>query len=163
MYDSDDYNTEEKDSFELLCQLESQITPSTSHSSLDSWLEQIEYPTLPEELNNLSKAKPASKAISDQEIVSDVNGNSTPVAKVNCVLSRRAEQFQNNGGGETSVFTNLAVESEGLAAEAELPACNIKAPAPSVDYTVKLPPYPTVSCRITPEGDTTFNLQWAST
>ena len=158
LYDSADYDTEEEDSFELLSQLESQITPSTSHSSLDSWLGQIEYPTPPKELNNLSKEKPASKGITDQETGSDVNGNSTPATKVNCVLPRRAEQFQNNGGGETSVFTNLAVESEGLAAEAEFPACNLKVPAPSVDYIVELPPCPTVSCRITPEGDTTFNL-----
>ena len=81
---------------------------------------------------------------------------------MNCVLSRKAKQFQSNGGGETSVFTNLAVESEGPAAEAELPACDIKVPAPSVDCTVNLPLYPTVSCRITLEGDTTFNLQWTN-
>ena len=107
-------NTEEEDSFELLCQLQSQITPSTSHSSLDSWLEQIEYPTLPEELNNLSKIEPARKGIPDQEVVSDVNGNSTPAAKVNWVLPRRAEQFQNNGGDETSVFTNLGCRVRGF-------------------------------------------------
>ena len=138
------------------------MTPSASHSTLDSCLEQIEYPTAPEELNDLSKVKPASEGISDKEVGSDVNGNSTPAAKVNCVLPRIAEQSQDNGGGETSVFANLAVESEGLAAEAELPACNTKVPAPPVDCTVKLPPYPTVSCRITPDGDTTFNLQWTN-
>ena len=96
------------------------MTPSTPHSSLESWLEQIEYPTPPEELNNLSKVEPASEGTLDQELESDVNSNSTPAAKVNCVLPRIAKQFQDNGGVETSLFTNLAVESEGLAAEAEL-------------------------------------------
>ena len=63
----------------------------------------------------------------------DENGNSTPVAKVEFFLPRIAEQFQNNGVGEPSVFTNLTQESEGIAEEAELPACNLRAP------TVKLP------------------------
>ena len=38
LYDSDDYDTEyeEEDSFEALCKFESQVTPSTSCSSLDS-------------------------------------------------------------------------------------------------------------------------------
>ena len=39
LYDSDAYDTEEEDSFDLLCQFKSQLTPSTSHSSLESWLE----------------------------------------------------------------------------------------------------------------------------
>ena len=34
LHDSD--ATEEEDSFDLLCQFESQLTPSTSHSSLES-------------------------------------------------------------------------------------------------------------------------------
>ena len=50
LYDSDAYDTEEEDSFDLLCQFESQLTPSTSHSSLESWLEQIDYPAPSEEL-----------------------------------------------------------------------------------------------------------------
>ena len=46
LYDSDDYDTEyeEEDSYDALCRFEAQITPSTSHSSLDSWLRDIEYP-----------------------------------------------------------------------------------------------------------------------
>ena len=132
LYDSDDYDTEEEDSFKLLCQLETQMTPSTSCSSLDSWEEQIEYPTPPGELNNPSEVEPASEGILDQETESDVNSNSTLAAKVNCVLHRIAKQFQDNGGGKTSVFTNLAVKSEGLAEEAELLACNIKVPLPQL-------------------------------
>ena len=45
LYDSDDYKSEKEDSFDLLCKFESsQLTPSNSHSSLDSWMEQIDYP-----------------------------------------------------------------------------------------------------------------------
>ena len=78
----------------------------------------------------------------------DENGNSTLAARVEFSLPRIAEQFQNNGGGETSVFTNLTQESEGIVAEAKLPTCNLGAPVP------------TVSCRITPDGEATFSLQW---
>ena len=90
----------------------------------------------------------------------DENGNSTPAAQVEFSLPRIAEQFQDNGGGEASVFTNLVQEPEGLAAEAELPACDLRAPTPTALPTVKLSQYPTVSCRITPDGATTFSLQW---
>ena len=37
LYDSEDYETEEEDSFEALCRFESQTAPSTSCNSLDSW------------------------------------------------------------------------------------------------------------------------------
>ena len=69
------------------------------------------------------------------------------------VLPLIAEQFQNKGGGETSVFTNLTVESEGNVAETDFPACQVKVPAPPTECVVKLPPYPSVSCRIIPTGE----------
>ena len=75
-------------------------------------------------------------------------------------LPRIAEQFQDNGGGEASVFTNLVQEPEGLAAEAELPVCNLRAATPIALPTVKSWQYPTVSCKIAPDGATTFSLQW---
>ena len=160
LYDSDAYDTEEEDSFDLLCQFESQLTPSTSHSSLESWLEQIDYPAPSEELASKEIVTKVAKGIPDK--VFDVNGNSPPAAQEELNQPIGAEQFQNNGGGELSVFTNLASESEGLAAEDELPVCNIETPAPSVSGTVKLAQYPTVSCKIAPSGETTFNLHWAN-
>ena len=57
------------------------------------------------------------------------------------------------------MFTNLASESEGQAAEAGLPACNLKVLTPQFG---KLTPYPFVSCRVTPSGKAIFNLQWVS-
>jgi len=62
-------------------------------------------------------------------------------------------------GGETSVFTNLAEKSEGMVAEADASACNLKVLAQTVE-SVRLPPHPSVSCRITPTGDAILNLQW---
>ena len=111
-----------------------------------------------EELASKEIVTKVAKEIPDK--VSDVNGNSPPAAQEDLNKPIGAKQFQNNGGGETSVFTNLALESEGAAAEDELPACNIETPAPSVSGTVKLAPYPTVSCRIAPSGETTLNLHW---
>ena len=90
----------------------------------------------------------------------DEKGNSTPAVQVEFSLPRIAEQFQDNGGGDASVFINLVQEPEGLAAEAELPACNLRAQTPTALPTVMVSQYPAVSCRITPDGAATFNLQW---
>ena len=84
------------------------------------------------------------------------NGNLTPAAKAECPLSNTGEECPGNGGGEVSVFTNLTAESEGSATEVKFPACNVKVPAP------QLAPYPLVSCKIAPTGETTFNIQWVS-
>ena len=155
LYDSDDYDTEyeEEDSFEALCRFESQNTSSTSNNSLDSWLKQIEYPTPHEEVD--SNQAEEEEGIPD--LVSDENGNLPPAAQVECPRSSVNQEHSDNGGGELSVFTNLAEKSEGQAAEAGLPACNLKVSTPQVG---KLTPYPCVSCRVTPSGEATFNLQW---
>ena len=47
------------------------------------------------------------------DLESDENGNLTPAAQVECPLPREVQEHSNNGGGESSVFTNLASESEG--------------------------------------------------
>ena len=156
LYESDDYDTEyeEEDSFEALCRFESQNTPSTSSNSLDSWLKQIEYPTPYEEVESNQEEE---EGIPD--LVSDENGNLPPAAQVECLQSRENQEHSDNGGGELSVFINLASESEGQAAEAGLPACNLKVSTPQVG---KLTPYPFVSCRVTPSGEAIFNLQWVS-
>ena len=155
LYDSEDYDTEEEDSFEALCKLESQSTPKPSSSSLDSWLKQIEYPTPHEEVEGNQDNE---EGILD--LVSDENGNSTPAAQEECSLPSETQEHLVNGGGELSVFTNLASQSEGQAAEAGLPACNIEVPTPLTPQFRKLTPYPFVSCRVTPAGEAVFNLQW---
>ena len=49
--------------------------------------------------------------------MSDENGNLPPAAQVECPQSSENQEHSDNGGGELSVFTNLASESEGQAAE----------------------------------------------
>ena len=153
---TDDYDTEyeEEDSFEALCRFESQNTLSVSSNSLDSWLKQAENPTPHEEVESNQEEE---EGIPD--LVSDENGNLPPAAQVECLQSCENQEHSDNGGGELSVFTNLASESEGQAAEAGLPACNLKVSTPQVG---KLIPYPFVSCRVTPSGEAICNLQWVS-
>ena len=165
LYDSETYDTEyeEEDSFEALCRFECQVTPDESVCSVETWLK-LEYPTPPEELDNpTGNSSVRETGIPGPVAEPDENGGSTPAAQVEFSLPRIAEQFQDNGGGEASVFTNLVQEPEGLAAEAELPACNLRALTPTALPTVKSWQYPTVSCRIAPDGATTFSLQWANT
>ena len=156
LYNSDDYDTEyeEEDSFEALCRFESQNTPSISSNSLDSWLKQVEPPTPHEEVQGNPEEE---EGIPD--LVSDENGNLPPAAPVECPLSSENQEHSDNCGGELSVFTNLASESEGQAAEAGLPACNLKVSTPTPKVG-KLTPHPFVSCRVTPSGGAIFNLQW---
>ena len=93
------------------------------------------------------------------DLVSDEYGNLPSAAQVECLQSNENQEHSDNGGGELSVFTNLASESEGQAAEAGLPACDLKVSTPQVG---KLTPYPFVSCRVTPSREAIFNLQWVS-
>ena len=157
MYDSDAYDTEcdENDSFEELCRFESQKTPSTSNSSLDSWLKVIDYPSPHEEADD-----PQDEEEGIPDLVSNEIGTSTPAAQEECPLPCEVQEHSDNGGGEPNVFTNLTGKSEGHAAEAEIPACNVKVSTPSTPKVGVLTPYPFVSCRVTPSGETVFNLQW---
>ena len=146
LYDSDDYDTEyeEEDSFEALYRFESQNTPSkysTPHEEVESNQEEEE-------------------GIPD--LVSDENGNLPPAAQVECLQSSENQEHSDNGGGELNVFTNLASKSEGQAAEAGLPVCNLKVSTPPTPQVGKLTPYPFVSCRVTPSGEAIFNLQWVA-
>ena len=119
---------------------------------LDSWLKQIEYPTPHEEVE--SNQEEEKEGIPD--LVSDENGNLPPAAQVECPQSSENQEHSDNGGGKLSVFTNLANESEGQAAEAGLPACNLKVSTPPTPQVGKLTPYPFVSCRVTPSGEAIF-------
>ena len=90
LYDSENYDTEEEDSFEALCKLEAQSTPSTSNSSLDSWLKEIEYPTPHEEVEGNQ-----DKEEGIPDLVSDDNGNLTPAAQVECSLLSVTQEHSN--------------------------------------------------------------------
>ena len=160
LYDSDDYDTEyeEEDSFEALCRFEVQSTPSTSSRSLDYWLKKVEYPASSEEADqeqdsNIDREVP--------DLVSEENGDPIPAAQVRCILpqTEEAEWIKVNGGG---VFTNLVQKLEGFAAETEFPACTTRKSTPLPPQVGKLTQYPIMSCRVTPEGETLFNLQWIS-
>ena len=50
------------------------------------------------------------------------------------------------------VCANLTKELDGPAAEAQTSSCNLKVIAQTNPSTVRLPPFPTVSCKITPTG-----------
>ena len=156
LYDSDDYDTEyeEEDSFEALCRFETQSTPNTSCHSLDSWLKKIEYPISNDEVDQ--------SEIPD--LVSEENGNPIPAAPVGYTLPKveEAEWIKANGGGESSVFANLVQKPEGLTAETEFPACTMKTPATPPLQCSMLAQYPIISCRVNPQGETLFNLQWIS-
>ena len=64
------------------------------------------------------------------------------------------------GGDGLSVFNSLTRESENKVKEISDPICNMKDSAESEPLTVKLSPFPAVSCRITPTGDTVLSFQW---
>ena len=75
--------------------------------------------------------------------------------------TEKEQWIKANGGGERSVFTNLVQKPDGPAAGTEFPACAIKAPT-SLPPQCRLVSHPIMSCRVTPEGETLFNLQWVS-
>ena len=115
----------------------------------------IEYPSPHEEVDD-----PQDEEEGIPDLVSNEIGTSTPAAQVECPLPCEVQEHSDNSGGEPSVFTNLTGKSEGHAAEAEIPACNVTASTPSTSQVGVLTPYPFVSCRVTPSGETVFNLQW---
>ena len=169
LYDSEDYATDEGDSFEILSEAEQnpRVDLSCSETSLDSWLEHLEYPepTWEEEIARVEEQirnSPctALKGIPDSMQEPDKEEPSPPIAKSRIPPPRIMEELQKQGCDETSVFTHLAPEPERVAMEAEAPTCNSKVPAEAVGYTVRLSPYPTVSCRITPTGETLLSFQW---
>ena len=90
----------------------------------------------------------------------DGQEDSIPAAQVVHPLPRVVEMYSGKDGDESSVFANLTKELDGPAAEAQTSPCNSKVIAQANPSTVRLPPFPTVSCKITPTGDTIFSLQW---
>ena len=90
----------------------------------------------------------------------DGQEDSAPAAMMVYPLPRLVEEYTLKGGDEKSVFANLAEESDGSAAEVGIPTCNSKEEAPAASTPAGLPSFPSVSCKITPTGETVFSLQW---
>ena len=90
----------------------------------------------------------------------DGQEDSTPAAMMVYPLPRLVEECTPQGGDEQSVFANLAEESDGLAAEVGIPTWNSKVEAQAALTPAGLPSFPSVSCKITPTGETVFSLQW---
>ena len=84
----------------------------------------------------------------------------TPAAPKGLSLPEEVEEPSVTEDDEQSVLVNLAQRLDESAAEAESLPCNSKVIAPAALSSVRLPPFPTVSCRITPTGETIFSLQW---
>ena len=99
-----------------------------------------------------------------QNLVSEESGDPTLAAPVRYTFPgiEEEEWIRANGGGDKSVFTNLVQKPEGLAAEIESPACTNKKSTSPPPQNGKLIQYPSMSCKVTPEGETLFNLQWIS-
>ena len=107
--------------------------------------------------NNSSTAQ---KVITVSSEESDRKECSNPSAKVEPHPPRIVKGSQ--GGDDLSVFTNLAIELEGPAEEANTPTCNSKLSTETVVYSIKLPSYPTGSCRMISSGHTLLNFQWGN-
>ena len=124
--------------------------------STPTWEEQIRWA---EELMERSGST-ALKGIPGPLKEPDGQEDSIPAAQVVHPLPRVVEMCPGNDGDELSVFVNLTKELDGAAAEAQTSPCNSKVIAQTNPSTVRLPPFPTVSCKITPTGDAIFSLQW---
>ena len=86
--------------------------------------------------------------------------DSTPAAPKRLSLPEEVEEPSVKDGDEQSVFADLARRLDESAAEAESSPCNSKVIAQAALSSVRLPPFPAVSCKITPTGETIFSLQW---
>ena len=162
LYDSDDYDTDyEEDDSEVWCRLceAHSPPPNSSCSSLDSWLEKVGYPT---SSGGANQEQDSNEDLAVPDLVSEGNGDPIPAAQVRYTLPRIEEEewIKADGGGEVSVFTNLVQKPESPAAGTEFPACTNEKSTSSPPQTGKLTQYPIMSCKVTPKGETLFNLQW---
>ena len=125
-------------------------------SSTLTWEEQVKYVEKKIEESRSTALKGIPGPLEEPDGQEDL----TPTTQVRFPLPRGAEESFLTDGDDTSWFAILVKESDGFAAEAETPPCNSKVIVPSVSSTVRLPPFPSVNCRIIPTGEATFNLQW---
>ena len=108
-------------------------------------------------VENLKLTEKVIHGITDSGLESEGEACSAPPAKIG---PPPKEEAKPQGGGAQSVFNSLTAESENSAEEVSNPTCNKKDPANTESLTVRLCPFPTVSCRITPTGETILSFQW---
>ena len=73
-----------------------------------------------------------------------------------------AESSDPQGGNESCVFTNLAkLEPANTTGQVgESTNMELTVVTPDENLNLKLPAHPSISCRITPSGESFFNLYW---
>ena len=106
----------------------------------------------------LGKVTNEKQGILDSGMESEGEACSAPSARAG--PPPKKEEANPKGGDDQSVFTSLTKELKNTAEEVSDPTCNIEDSADSDHLTVKLSPFPTVSCRITPTGETILSFQW---
>ena len=84
----------------------------------------------------------------------------TPAAPKGLLLPEEVEKPSVKDDDEQSVFASLAQRLDESAVEAGSSSCNSKVIAQAALSSVRQPPFPAVSCKITPTGETIFSLQW---
>ena len=152
-----------------MTQLAKRVSSEVSSLS-DSWSDimvMIEL-NLEEDLAEVEKVKQqektkslsANKGIPDSGFESDGKARSAPSVMSGPPPIKEGAKLK--GGDDQSVFNSLARESKNTAEEVGDPTCNIKDSADSESSTVRLSPFPTVSCRITPTGETILSFQWGT-
>ena len=157
---SEDLTDSEEESFDV-------IPPVTSSpNNMDVLLDKIEVPQLTwdEEVEKLERKLSGTKCTALQGIpgpsVEPDEAASSPTAEVEPPPLEGMEEPTPVRGDGLSVFENLVGQPEHQVVGVEAPPCNPQVAAPPVLATDRLAPHPTVSCRITPTGETTFSLQW---
>ena len=153
-----DYGEEELSSSEVSFEM-----PPSPNVALERL--RISTPTWEEEVEKVKKSIAKSGSTALQGIPGpleepDGQEDLVPAARMVYLLPRPVEECTPQGGDEKSVFANLAEESDGLAAEMSIPTCNSKVEAQAALPPAGLPSFPSVSCKITPTGETVFSLQW---
>ena len=133
---------------------------------MDAILDKIEIPQLTweDEIRRVERKLSGVKCTALQGIpgpsVEPDEAASTPTAVVESPPLEGMKELPPVGGDDQSVFENLDGQPEHQVVGVEAPPCNPRVAGPSVSVTDRLAPHPTVSCRVTPTGETTFSLQW---
>ena len=158
--DLPDSDQSEEESFDV-------IPPVTSSpNSMDVLLDKIEVPQLTweAEVKRVERKLSGIKCTALQGIPGPSEepdeAASTPTAEVEPLPLEGMKEPPPVEGDDLSVFVNLDGQPEHQVVGVEAPPCNPQVAGPPVSVTDRLAPHPTVSCRITPTGETTFSLQW---
>ena len=160
--DSDDYEAASASSGEIPPFREASSPVSSLSDSWSDIMATIEL-NLYDDLAEVEKKQRVTTPVSgipDSRTESEKKACSTPSVMYGLPSKERETKLKGSDG--RSVFKSLTEESEVKAEEVSDPTCNMKDSAVSGPCTVQLSPLPTVSCRITPTGETVLSFQWES-